>query len=326
MEVVVFRFLRSLAFALPLIVLQPVLGQAAPTGPLGEFNVLVFGDFTAPSSDVEGRLYAGGNVSLSSYSVGDKISGGMVGGDSLVVGGDLTFTSGSVQNGNIVVGGSGAGVASNVRWGTHNAGYTLTDNVGFGNLPVDFVAEQTRLVATSTALAQLAANGSSEYKWSQLFLTGDGTGNTQIFNIDASALGAATNIVVQNIADGVEVVINVSGSVASMSGGMDQFFERNRDTILFNFFEAETLSLANIGVQASILAPETDIQTSWGVVWGQVVGASWTGPMQVNQVYYDGYAPPPGGPVGDEVAIPAPGALGIVLIGLCAIRRLRRAA
>jgi choice-of-anchor A domain-containing protein len=320
------RFLRSLAFALPLIVLYPVLGQAAPTGPLGEFNVLVFGDFTAPSSDVEGRLYAGGNVSLSSYSVGEQLSGGMVGGNSLVVGGDLTFNSGSVKNGNIVVGGSGAGVASNVWWGTHNAGYTLTDNVGFSNLPVDFVAEQTRLVATSTALAQLGSTGSSEYKWSQLFLTGDGTGNTQIFNIDASALGAATNIVVQNIADGVEVVINVSGSAASMSGGMDQFFERNRETILFNFFEADTLNLANIGVQASILAPETDIQTSWGVVWGQVVGASWTGPMQVNQVYYDGYAPPPGGPVGDEVAIPAPGALGIVLIGLCAIRRLRRAA
>ena len=38
------------------------------------YNKDVFEDFTAPSSDVQGRLYAGGNVTLGSYSIGDQLS------------------------------------------------------------------------------------------------------------------------------------------------------------------------------------------------------------------------------------------------------------
>lgn len=312
------RFCRSFLVALSLIALQIAPGHATP---LGDFNVLVFGDFSASSSDVQGRLYASGNVSLNNYSVGDQLSGGLVGGNSLLVGGNLSFGNGAVYHGDILVGGSAAGVSSSVLWGTINAGYSLTANVGIGNLPVDFAAEQARLTALSAALGGLDPTGSSEYKWSQLFLTGDGTTNKQVFTIDASDLAAATNIVVQGIADGVEVVINVTGDVASMSGGMDNFFDRNRELILFNFLEADTLSLANIGVQASILAPETDILTSWGVIWGQVVGKSWSGPMQVNQVYYDGTVPET--PVGD-IAVSAPGAVGVLLLGLGAMIRLRR--
>ena len=117
-----FAMIALTATAMPL--------RGAVAGPLGDFNVLTFGDFTAPSSDVEGRLYAGGNVSLNSYSVGDKLQGGLVGGDTLVVGGDLSFSNGRVYSGNISVGGSAAGVDAGVRWGTANAGYTLTDNLG----------------------------------------------------------------------------------------------------------------------------------------------------------------------------------------------------
>jgi hypothetical protein len=188
--------------------------RGALAGPLGDFNVLTFGDFSAPSSDVEGRLYAGGNVSLSSFSVGDKLQGGLVGGDSLVAGSNLSFTSGAVYHGNIKVGGSAAGVSSSVAWGT----------------------------------------------------------------INTADLSAATNVVVPGIADGTEVVINVTGANAYMSGGLDQFFERNRENVLFNFVDAETLNLGSIGVQGSILATGADITTQWGVVWGQVVAESWDGP------------------------------------------------
>lgn len=300
---------------------------ATPTGPLGEFNVLVFEGFSAGSSDVEGRLYAGGDVSLGNYSVGHELGSPLAGGTTLIVGGNLSFSSGAIYNGSAIVGGSAAGVDSSVRWGLHHAGYgyDVPDNVGIANLPFDFAAEQARLQASSLALAAMAVTGSSEYKWSQLFLTGDGTGGPQVFTVDAGDLGLATNIVIGGVADGVEVIINVSGASASMSGGMDPFFEANRENILFNFYEAEDLSLANIGVQGSILAPLAHIQTGWGVIWGQVVARGWNGPMQVNQVYYGGSLPsgfPP--PVGDEVAVPAPAAAGLMLLGLIAMRRLRR--
>lgn len=54
-----------------------------------------------------------------------------------------------------------------------------------------------------------------------------------------------------------------------MSGGLDQFFERNRENVLSNFVDAETLNLGSIGVQGSILATGADITTQWGVVWGR---------------------------------------------------------
>lgn len=311
------RHLLSAAGVMALLAVTPV--QA---GPLGDFNVLVFGDFSAPSSDVEGRLYAGGDVSLSSYSVGDKLTGPLVGGDSLVVGGDLTFSSGAVYNGNVAVGGSAAGADSSVRWGLINGGQTLTDNLG-SNLPVDFSVEENRLSQISEVLAAQSDTGTSEYKWSQLFLSGNGSAGRQVFSVDAADLGAASNIVVDNIADGVEVVVNVSGETASMSGGMDQFFSNNRENILFNFFEAETLSLSNIGVQGSILAVDADITTGWGVVWGQVVAESWNGPMQVNEAPFEGTVPVTD--VTEEiVSIHAPGMTGILGVVAATLILLQR--
>lgn len=312
--------LRHLLFAAGVMALLAVTPVQA--GPLGDFNVLVFGDFSAPSSDVEGRLYAGGDVSLNSYSVGDKLTGPLVGGDSLVVGGDLTFSSGAVYNGNVAVGGSAAGVDSSVRWGLINGGQTLTDNLG-SNLPVDFSVEENQLSQISEVLAAQSDTGTSEYKWSQLFLSGNGSAGRQVFSVDAADLGAASNIVVDNIADGVEVVVNVSGETASMSGGMDQFFSNNRENILFNFFEAETLSLSNIGVQGSILAVDADITTGWGVVWGQVVAESWTGPMQVNEDPFEGTVPVTD--VTEEiVSIHAPGMTGILGVVAATLILLQR--
>jgi choice-of-anchor A domain-containing protein/MYXO-CTERM domain-containing protein len=302
-----------------------VVSQRASAGPLGDFNVLTFGDFSAPTSDVEGRLYAGGNVSLSSYSVGYTLSGAQVGGDTLVVGGDLSFTSGSVNNGNVKIGGSAAGVDSSVLNGLTNAGYTLTDNLGAGGLPVDFAAERTRLSAASAAFDGLLDTGTSVYQWSQLFLTGNGAGGRQVFTVSAADLGAATNVVVSGIDEGAEVIVNVTGTSASMSGGLDQFFERNNESVLFNFVDAETLSLGNIGVQGSILAVNADVTTSWGVVWGQVVADSWTGPMQVNDYPFEGEVPVNEEP-GEEVTVAEPGQAAIVLLavaGLAAVRRRR---
>ena len=45
---------------------------AIDLGPVSPYNAFVFEEFSAPSSDVEGRLAAGGNVSINNYSVGDK--------------------------------------------------------------------------------------------------------------------------------------------------------------------------------------------------------------------------------------------------------------
>ncbi|MEX2454384.1 MAG: choice-of-anchor A family protein [Rhodospirillaceae bacterium] len=319
------RLVSGFASAALVFALQALPAQA---GPLGDFNVMTFGDFSANSSDVEGRVYAGGNVSLNSYSVGYTLSGDMVGGDSLVVGGNLNFGYGSVNHGNVVVGGSST-ITDSFHWTMHNAGLSITSNVGVAGLPVDFTAEYARLSAISTGLAALGATGTSEYKWGQIFLTGAGADDIEVFTISAADLAASNTLNISGVEDGKTVIVNVTGATASMSGGLDQFFERNRENVIFNFFEADTLSLANIGVQGSILAVDADINSSWGVIWGQVVANNWNGPMQVNEVYYGGTVPggsptPTPNPVDDPIAVNAPAAAGLMLLGLVALAGLRR--
>ena len=77
--------------------------------PVGGANLYAVHDFSAPSSDVEGAVVAGGNVTIASYSINhnDKDAFGKDGKDgyALVAGGNLTLNGGSIENGKAYVGG-----------------------------------------------------------------------------------------------------------------------------------------------------------------------------------------------------------------------------
>jgi choice-of-anchor A domain-containing protein len=145
--------------------------------------------------------------------------------------------------------------------------------------------------------------------------------------VSASDLASASNIVVAGVDPSATLIINVHGTTASMQGGMDSFFAAHNSHVLFNFIDATTLNFSGIGLEGSILAPNADIHGQSGVIWGQVVGASWTGNMQINQVYYDGYVPALGNPR-DNDAVPVPPTAALLLPGLAlfAWRRRRAAA
>src|SRR5262245_4671862 len=90
-----------------------------PSCTIGEpwnYSGFCFGDSSAPSSDVQGRLAASGKINITNYSIGDQL-GASFSGASLISGGDLVFPSGRVYYGDILVGGSAAGVGAPVRNG-----------------------------------------------------------------------------------------------------------------------------------------------------------------------------------------------------------------
>jgi len=61
------------------------------------------------SSAVEGRLGVGGNLNINNFGTGDKLDPKNTG-DVVVVGGNATFPSGKVYYGNLIAGGSVAGI------------------------------------------------------------------------------------------------------------------------------------------------------------------------------------------------------------------------
>jgi hypothetical protein len=97
-----------------------------------------------------------------------------------------------------------------------------------------------------------------------------------------------------------------------MHGGMDSFFAAHNNHVLFNFIDATSLTFSGIGMEGSVLAPDAEINGQSGVIWGQVIGASWFGNMQINQVYYDGYMPALGNPR-DNVAAPVLATVALLL-------------
>ncbi|NUN10954.1 MAG: carboxypeptidase regulatory-like domain-containing protein, partial [Ignavibacteriaceae bacterium] len=60
-------------------------------GPASDYNVFVIGNINQPSADTQGKMAAGGNITLANYSVGDQLTP-VSGQDVLVAGGNLTFT------------------------------------------------------------------------------------------------------------------------------------------------------------------------------------------------------------------------------------------
>jgi len=256
----------------------PSLGAAA------DFNVFMLGDLNQSGSDTEGRMAVGGNVSLSSYSVGDKLDPKLYSdADILIAGGDLTFTSGRVYYGNAVYGGS-ANVATS---GT-------IDGELRQDTPIDFAAARLSLHNTANSLAALAATGTTTVQYwdgptAQITLDGEET-DLNVFFVSGTDMAAANTFTV-NAPAGSTVLVNIDGT----SGQMENFgFFLNgvaREQVLYNFYEANTLTLQGVGIEGSILAPYADISFTSGVIRGHLIGQSLTGGGQSNYNPFDGCLP-----------------------------------
>jgi choice-of-anchor A domain-containing protein len=246
-------------------------------GVAGQYNGFFFGDFVAGSSDVQGRLAAGGQIRLNHYSIGDQLPADFRG-PSLLAYGDISFPSGRVYRGDIVAGGSVAGVGSAVVNGL-GAGQSIR---GGAVMPVDFAAERIRLIGESARLASIPVNTTWENKWGGLYLHGDGRSELQVFSLPGDAVLAAHTFAVDGIPAGASVLINVRGSHTGLTNMSMSSLTPHRARVLFNFPQAIELTLAGISVEGSVLAPLAAINKPQGVIWGSVVAQSWNGDMQIN--------------------------------------------
>lgn len=289
------------------------LAQSNPLGLSSSLNLLSFGNFFAPSADVQGQVAVGGNASIAGYTINSvsPYNQALYAGTGLTVGGNLDISGGSVF-GNTVVGGSLAvangtsfngsvQVAGNLSatstWlSATSISYGGTSNLSPWQSPaavkvdpasvqtgINFAAEQQRLTSLSQSFDALTNSGTSYMQDSTLVLNANHA-NLAVF--DLSAADVTHNMRLDNFGPDTTVILNVLGQTVNFTAGGYQNFNLASDLavghVLFNLPEASQVSFVS-GVYASFLAPLAQFSTTGGgFIGGQVVVGGWSGTGQVN--------------------------------------------
>ena len=158
---------------------------------------------------------------------------------------------------------------------------------------IDVAAHQQTYVNMASSLAALSATGTANHKHGGQYMAGDGTGNTQVFNLDGSTLlGSHTfGLDTTGFTADTTIIFNVSGKTAGLTNMGLKVLQPFASNVLFNFYEATELVLKGIGVWGSILAPLADLHNPRGVINGTLIANSFDGPMQLNYQPFEGNVP-----------------------------------
>ncbi len=265
--------------------------QALDFGIAKDYNVFVFGDFIATDSSIdagtEGRLAAGGQVDLSGYSIGEKLEDASAD-YALLAGGDINFSSGRLFHGSMLAAGSIGGVSQTVS----SRMATATTLNGNAVLPIDFAQAQTNLEALSLTLSQQAVNGTYSYKSkgknSGFTLKGDCSSPLQVFHLNGAQVQNARAFNLSCIPAEATVVFNIDGLAAQLSDISLWSLSDIAEKIVFNFYQASSLTLNDSQIEGSILAPFAAVENSQGVIRGQVIAQSWNGAMSIEHNPFSG--------------------------------------
>jgi len=298
-------------------------------GMMGNANIYTIKNFSAPSSDVEGTLVAGGNVNVGSYSINAAPNKQVKNEYALIAGGDLKLTGGSINNGKTYVGGN-----VELQWAAEPQRTSVN--------PIDFVASAAYYQALSGDLAKVQSTGIVSTLWGGSVVTGSGLGGIDVFNVSADMFRTSHSWTLDKLVKGQTLIFNISGANATFNDGGVSFEPLRDYNVLFNFPDAVSLNVK--GIIGSVLAPNATVNANWGVINGQVIVDTWNSTIQVNANHYftpvnlAGFRdtptlPPvvtPGDPVivaPDPADVPEPGTLALMFAGVgmaVAARRVRR--
>lgn len=252
---------------------------ASKWGLASQFNLFVEKDLEHVTTQVEGRVAVGGNAKFRNYSVGQRINDNTVP-YALVVGGDLDFVHGSIWNGHASVGGR------ILAFSHYNVYFNHTL---YSGRPLDFAAEFARVKNSSARAAGIKATGTVEYKEKGVVLSSTDAASA-VFFLDGNELSKATFLQLDASRE-ASVVINVSGKSVALKDFGFRISGAVPENTLFNFYDAEKLTLAGIGVVGSVLAPNADLDFSSANIQGNVIVKSLKGTGFVRLPAYRGCLP-----------------------------------
>jgi len=278
---------------------QHTLAETVDLGVASNYNVFVFDSYKSTGwSSIGGAVAVGGNADISTSTISNSANNPY----GLVVGGNLTKSYGGV-NGTTWVGGT----VSKPQWDYYN-------NYSSSAAPIDFAAAKTSFSSLSDKLASTASTGSVSYSYGSTGnLTGTGS-SVEYFSVNGSDLTNISNWSFAHVLANATLIINVSGSNISLSGGWSGFSNYN---VLFNFYDATTVNLSNISFAASILATDATITGSGGSFIGTAVANSWSNSLTLTNDTFSAFEVANSSVIPSTVPEPHP--LMLLLMGLVMI-------
>jgi choice-of-anchor A domain-containing protein len=231
---------------------------------LGEYNLFLEGDYNL-GTDVEGKVAAGGNITMNHFSVGHRVADNNLS-NTLVAGGNLKLTNG--------------GVWGDARYGgTFSADTTVVYPRGTRaqGRPIDFAARWAELRTQSAQLAALPVNGTTRREnWGGVMMRGTNP-NLNVFDVSASAFNGAVMWSIEAPGSSL-VVVNIRGNPPTFRGfGISFSGGINRNGVLYNFVDATSISAQGFGFFGTILAPSANVTFTDGAWEGGMYAKSLTG-------------------------------------------------
>ena len=262
---------------------------AADLGVANDFSALVFEEINSKLGRADGPIAAGEIKLNGGYSVGyrrpsnpDK--------PYLISESSIEFKYGRQFVGGMIAGG-GASIHRGVRYGMERGAQIIT-NQDHSALPFSFDEQEEFYKKLSTELAQLEATGDITSKWGGLYLEGDGTSTTQVFNVDAHEFARAYTVKVKGIPTNATVIFNITGD-DDLRVRVKSFarLRKHATKTVFNFPDAQKLNIKGNRWEGVILAPNADVSGLYGVAVMPIIAESFSGSMTLLGNSFDGDLP-----------------------------------
>ncbi|MDY7229154.1 choice-of-anchor A family protein [Hyalangium rubrum] len=227
---------------------------------LSGYNLFVLENYSG-GTNIEGKVAAGGSITLNDFSVGSALPDDNVS-NTLVAGGNLALLRGGVF-GAVWYGGSYTPDWSvNIQRGTAAHG-----------TPIDFAARFAELRSLSSRLAAQAINGTTQPQWGNVYLTGTDP-CLNVFEVQASDFNSAW---VRHISvpAGSFALVNIIGTGPTLRGGFNDDINPRR--VLYNFVDATSLDARGFGLAGTVLAPHARATLNDGSWSGGIYAVSLIG-------------------------------------------------
>ena len=302
--------------------------HASILGIAGEYNVFMFDDIEQYGTDVEGRVAGGGDVT---YGKANEVVSGVVVKNGFSVASKVVDTQGladlvagknvSLQNGSVGYSGNVNSGTPEYQKGVVNWGGTATiaSDVGYDKInsgpgtPINFAAEQKYLTTMSSNWGGISANGKTDFLYDQnklysIQLTGNNN-SLNVFSLDAAKIGQNLGFYIDAPLTST-VLVNITGATASLMNfgfyymdyedkipgsdyipGDSEFYPNSN--ILFNFLDATLLTINQIEINGSILAPFAHVDFMNSHIDGNLIAYSLFGDGESHMELFNGQLPVP---------------------------------